>query len=547
MKNLFSELFLSKGVNYYSGDKPLQAALDFFSLKRNKELDELGLYVSEELIELLDFIDHSAKPVLHTWNTLGKRIDYVRISPEHFRALLKLQELGVISSLLKGSKSLMQHFVSGYVVSDSGIFCTLTLTAQTAYAIDKYATDSVRNRYLKNFLNHENPWFGATFYTETQGGSDLGANVTSAQRSGDNFLLSGTDKYFASNAGVADAAVVTAREDKSAKGAKGISVFLVPAYLEDGSLNYSIRRIKDKMGTVAVPTGEVEFDSSMGYLLGNEGQGIYIAMEILTISRIDDAIAAVGIARKALWEAVKFAGEREAFGRKIIEHPLMLRDLVEREAELVAAMVVALLAGDRFDHARDQKPPYGDEYQYARLLSSVAKNMASETSAEITRYAMETEGGIGFLEEFPMAKFHRDSIVTSIWEGTSNIQALEFLEVLAKKNGVKILFAELASMINEISDGRTSSALSSEAGKLRSAIEKMLASEEPQFDSKEVLAETGRLLAAVYMSRMGESPSENSVIMKKNAEIYIKRHYSTEGLTYRDVKESAHILDWMRK
>lgn len=546
MKNLFSELFLSKGVNYYSDDLPLNSILDFFSFKGTEDLQKLGIYVSEELMELLDFVDHSGNPVLHTWSTLGERIDYVRLAPEHYRALMKLQELGIIRSIFTGAKSIMQHFVSGYVVSDSGIFCTMTLTAQTAYAIEKYGEEPVRKEYLDHFIDHDNPWFGATFYTETQGGSDLGANRTLVTKEGERYYLTGPDKYFASNAGIADAAVVTARMAEAREGAKGISVFLVPAYLEDGTKNYIIRRIKDKLGTTAVPTGEVEFDRSEGYLLGSEENGIYIAMEILTISRIDDAIAAVGIARKALWEAFRYSGKRAAFGKKLIEHPLMQRDFVELEADLEASLVVSLLSAFKFDLSRGTRPPYDDAYQYSRMLSSIAKNMASDTSAEITRYAMEMEGGIGFLEEFPLAKLHRDSIVTSIWEGTSNIQALEMLEVVAKKNGAELLLNDIARNLETIRDKRVSSLLSKELKDLENRYSTMMQSGNPQFFSKDMLSRSGKLLAAVYMMVIGESSSGRSESVLRSALAYISVHFTEDGLTPEMVEASLESLSWMK-
>ncbi len=546
MKNLFSELFLSKGVNYYRDDMPLQAALNFFGLPTNPDLDSVGKYVSEELIELLDFIDHEGKPMIHTWGVRGNRIDYVRLSPDHSRALYHLQDLGVIRSIFEGSGSLMQHFVSGYLISDPGIFCTITLTAQTAYGIDKYASEEVRKKYLKPFLERDKPWFGATFYTEVQGGSDLGANTTSAVKADEKYFLNGEDKYFASDAGVADAAIVTARIKDGGAGAKGLSVFLVPAYRVNGSQNYRIRRLKNKLGTVAVPTGEVEFIDSEAYLLGQEKQGIYIAMEILMISRIDDAIAAVGIARKSLWESLKYTHERNAFGKRLVDHPLMRRDLVEMESEVEGAMVLSLLSAIKFDKAKDQQPPYDRSYQYARLLGNIAKNVASEVSAEVTRYSMEIEGGIGFLEEFPLSKFHRDSIVTSIWEGTSNIQALEFLEVLERKDGKSLLLSGINEVLRDMKDKDVFAALSEQKGKLENDIDEMLRSGNPQYYAKELASKTGRFIAGLYLYRISEKVNLHSSSIRKSADFYFKRHFGQERISAKDVEGSMEILEWMQ-
>lgn len=545
MKNLFSELFLSGGVNYFTDDRPLQEMLKFFSFRETGDIRKLGGYVSGELIELLDFIDHEGKPRLHTWGILGNRIDYVRLAPEHRRALLKLQELGIISSMFKGDGSLLQHFVSGYVVSDSGIFCTLTLTAQTAYALGKYANKEISEKYLPKFLQPENPWFGATFYTETHGGSDLGANKTAATYGDGKYLISGGDKYFASDAGVADGAIVTARKKDSPPGAKGISVFFVPAYREDGSLNYTIRRLKDKLGTVAVPTGEVEFENSEGFELGDTREGIYIAMEILTISRIDDAIAAVGIARKALWEAYRYSERRIAFGRTLLEHPLMLKDLMEMETELEAATALSILSASLFDEIRNSRPPYGASYHLSRAMSSIAKNMASAASAEITRYSMEILGGTGFLEEFPMAKFHRDSIVTSIWEGTTNIQALEFLEVLTKKDGVGIITSFLENETLKIENEAVRSRLMEELERLKERTRMALSSGEAEFRSKDLLTSYGRFVSSLYLYRVSQSTEDSASLTGKAAKIYFMRYFGSKDYSYRELLESSGLIEWM--
>lgn len=547
MKDMFSELFLSRGVNYYSADVPFQVVLEYLGFKGDRDLKALGKYVSEEFIESLDYIDHYGKPVLQPWNIMGQRIDYVRLAPEHYAVLKKLQDFGLISKMVSGEESIFYHFISGYVVSDSGIFCTFTLTAQTAYALEKYGGRELREKYLRRFSDPEEPWYGATFYSEIQGGSDLGANTTSAVKDGEKYRINGSDKYFASDAGIADAAIVTARLEGSPAGAKGISVFFVPARRVDGSLNYTIRRLKNKMGTVAVPTGEVEFSDSEGYLIGDGEHGIHIAMEILTISRIDDAIAAAGIARKALWEATLYANRRTAFGRKIVDHDLMLKDLVELEAELEAATVLSMITAKMFEQAVDSMPPYDDRYHLARIMSSITKNIASETSALVTRYAMEVVGGIGFFEEFPLAKFHRDSIVTSIWEGTSNIQALEMLEAIVKKKAGNLLLKNLKEKIGELKDRQIASTLSEDVKVIFSDLQKHLNSGEAEFYSKEILTRLGNIIASVYMFRVGQENYSGCALMGRSASIFHARHFHPEEISKDLITDSISTIQWMNR
>ncbi|MEM0157683.1 MAG: acyl-CoA dehydrogenase family protein [Thermoplasmataceae archaeon] len=538
----FSRIFLSSKVNYYSEDRPLQRMLDFLKYRGRDELKALGKYVAGEMVEEAMFIDHYSKPVLQTWDVLDGRMDGVWISPSHVHVIDRLQSFGVIAKPVI-EKDLMHHFISGYLISDSGIFCTLTLTMQTAYALLKYGSDSVRDAYLNKFTSHDSPWLGATYYTEIQGGSDLGANTTVAVQDGGKWRFTGSDKYFASNAGLADASVVTARIEGSPPGAKGISTFFVPALDSSGNANYRIRRLKDKLGTIAVPTGEVELDRSEAYLLGDQKTGIYIAMEILTVSRIDDAIAAVGIARKALWEAYLYAQKREAFGRTLINHQLVQRDLVEMEAEVEASMAISILSARLFSEVWDAKPPYSREYHFARTLSHMAKNLASWSSDYVTRYSMELLGGKGFLHEFPVEKFHRDSIVTSIWEGTSNIQALDLIEVLQKKGMIKDLQDYLSGLLEDISDKGIRSTMEDIVRDSFSRASALLATAQSEFYAKDILDLLATTTASVLLYGVAFKTGDTG--MRMIATVYRWKHFDPGRKEPEIYKFALKHMDWM--
>ena len=538
----FSRIFLSSNVNYYSEDRPLQRMLDFLKYRGRDELKGLGKYVAGEMVEEAMFIDHYSKPVLQTWDVLDGRMDGVWISPSHVHVIDQLQSFGVIARPVL-DKDLMHHFISGYLISDSGLFCTLTLTMQTAYALLKYGSDTVRDAYLTQFLSHSNPWLGATYYTEIQGGSDLGANRTVAVQDGEKWRLTGSDKYFASNAGLADASIVTARTEGSPQGAKGVSTFFVPALDSNGNANYRIRRLKDKLGTIAVPTGEVELDHSEAYLLGDQKTGIYIAMEILTVSRIDDAIAAVGIARKALWEAYRYAQKREAFGKALINHQLIQRDLVEMEAEVEASMAISMLSARLFSGVWDVKPPYSRDYHFARTISHLAKNLASWSSDYVTRYAMELLGGKGFLHEFPVEKFHRDSIVTSIWEGTSNIQALDLIEVLQKKGMMKDLQDYLSRMLVDISDNGIRSTMEEIVRESFKEASALLATAHAEFYAKDILDILATTTASVLLYTVAFKTGDTG--MRMIATVYRWKHFDPGRREPEIYKFALKHMDWM--
>jgi acyl-CoA dehydrogenase len=543
MKMDFASIFLSKGLNYFSDDVPLNAILKYLKISQDKNLIDLGRFVSDELIEVSAIVDHYAKPVLQTWSITDERLDSIWLSPEHSRMLSKMQKLGVVRSAVEPGGTI-KHFLSGYIISDPGFYCTLTLTAQTAYALHKYGDSGTRGEFLPRYLDPDDPWYGATYYTEIQGGSDLGANRASASFVNGRWIIDSNDKYFASNAGLADGSIVTARPAGSESGTRGLAVFFVPARNSKGELNYYVRRLKDKLGTISVPTGEVEMIGSEAYLLGERKYGIYYAMEILMISRIDDAISAAGIARKALWESYLYACSRMAFGRKIIDHPLLLRDFLEMEADLEASLVLSLLAADLFSKASSQKPPYDEIYHKARVLSHIAKNNASWVSDAVTRYCMEIFGGKGFLKEFPIEKFHRDSIVTSIWEGTSNIQALDLMELLQKKKIHLVLKEELLELIESLSD-RSWKIKVVEAVLLKfESVERWLSSKSPEIHAKDILNALAYSISLAHLFRL--SDLDLSGRFSQVASIYYYTHFMVNDEADVEFAKST-AIDWMKR
>ncbi len=550
MRERFGELFLSYGVNYYTADKPLAEMLRQREFHGDDDLETLGRLVSTEMVEAVDIIDHRAPPFLQTWGLLGNRIDYVRISPEHRRILSRLIDLGVTRKSVAGTSPWLYHFVSGYLISDTGLFCTLTLTAQTGYALQKYGDPSLKERYLHHFLPPAGEWLGATFYSEIQGGSDLGANRTLAEPRGESWVLNGEDKYFASNAGLADAALVTAKRAPPREGVRGLSFFFVPAASEpSGDSTFEIRRLKDKLGTVAVPTGEVVLKDTPAFLLGSADQGVYYALEVLNISRLDNAFASVGIARKSLWEAYRYALHRKTFGKTLIEHPLLARDLLEMEADVEGGLALALESALAFQRTVDTVPPYDDVYHYARLLAHVAKYSTAIMSREVTSYAMEVLGGIGFFEEFPLAKLHRDALVTPIWEGTSNIQALDALEVIMKKQAHELLLRDLTARIEAVStEVDMKHDLGHMLGRLRTQIDDIVSSgEKAVFYAKDLIGDLGELATATYLlsfaDRLRKEKGEGWAMAL--AQVYFHRHIARESTPAALLAEIPGALGWM--
>ena len=503
MEDAYGHLSNAYGKNPFDLDGPLQIMLRHFG-GRVPDLSALGAFAGKELYELADYTDKLAPPEQVMWSIRGERVDDVWLNPAQRWALDRLfREFGVNRAPYRGG-TWLEHYAAIYLVSDPGIACILTVTNQTAYALHKYGDESLR-RYVPGLIGEEEAiTYGATWFTEIQGGSDLGANRVGASQDGQGWRITGDTKYFASNAGLADLALVTARPANAGPGAKGLALFLVPKVARSGTRNFLVRRLKEKSATRSVPTGEVEFQNSEAYLLGNEREGVYYTLENLIVSRLANAFGALGTARKAYLEAYFYAQAREAFGAKLLEHPLVQRDLLDMEVALEGALALALKATAEFQAAWTDTPPYHEGYHYARLLTHIAKNVTADMAAAVTQTAMELHGGIGFLQEFPIERLHREALITPIWEGPSNIQALDLLEVIAKKSAHLTLAKDMRRIADSLLEHMTPG--EEALAHLDEVLESLAARDEAeaQFFAKDTLNDLGHAIATLLLYDVAE-------------------------------------------
>ncbi|HLY76908.1 MAG TPA: acyl-CoA dehydrogenase family protein [Thermoplasmata archaeon] len=523
------------GRNHFTVDRPFQAILRFH-LNSVPDLSRLGEFAGKDLYEVADYVDKFGHPEHIMWSVDGERVDRAWMAPSEMRALDWLMTEAAVNRGPYRRGDWFEHFAVLYLVADPGIGCILTVTNQTAYAIYKYG-DASAKAFLPSLLGEgDRIRYGATWFTEIQGGSDLGANRVQASFHEGGWTIDGDTKYFASNAGLAELALVTARVEGGARGAKGLGLFLVPEHDRGGKRNFMVRRLKKKSGTIGVPTGEVEFHRSEALLLGSAENGVYYTLENLMVSRLANSVAALGIARKAYLEAYYYAQARSAFGRRLIEHPLVRRDLLDLEVAIEGALALAFRAIEEFQSSWTDVPPYGPTYHYARLLTHIAKNITADMSAYVTKAAMELHGGVGFLREFPVERWHREALITPIWEGPSNIQALDLLEVIAKKGAEKVLLQEVERTATESRTGQPSVALA------RARIEQTLSSlssyseAEAQFFGKDVLNDLGHSIAVLQLVRI--SNSLHSPRWGRVAALYARKYL--EGKRY-DLPTAAEV------
>ncbi|MBR0565085.1 isovaleryl-CoA dehydrogenase [Azoarcus sp. L1K30] len=269
--------------------------------------------------------------------------------------------------------------------------------------------------------------------TEKQGGSDVRANTTRAEAAGDGwFALTGHKWFF--SVPTADAHLVTAQ----APG--GLSCFLLPRYLPDGRRNtVRIQRAKDKLGDHANASAEVEFDGALARLVGEEGRGIPTVLEMAHHTRLDCANGSAGIMRGALNEAVHHARHRHAFGKALIEQPLMAAVLADLALETAGHSALCLRVAATIDRRASD-----DDRLLGRLLTPLAKYWVCKRCPAVVAEAMEVLGGNGYIEEGPLARPFRQSPLNSIWEGAGNVMCLDVLRVLAREpHAIDVLVAEL--------------------------------------------------------------------------------------------------------
>ena len=391
-----------------------------------------------------DAVDRLGTPWLRMYDALGRRVDEVQYPPEYWAMLRTGYRAGVIWRCFEEG-SLLPFFLLGYVTCffDPGLFCPHTVSLSTAVPLAKYGTEEVKTRFLPPMLARDDSvWQGATWMTEVGGGSDLGAGVeTTARPVRDLWLLTG-EKYFASNAH-ADLAVVAARPVGAPKGVRGLALFLVPRRRTDGSLNFTIRRLKDKIATRSVPTGEVELHGSEGHLLGEAEAGIYLILETLNISRVANSVGSVALAQRALADALTFARQRVAFERPIAEHPLLARQFAEREEGLRLAYALAWEAVALLNEVWRETPRYSERYHLFRLMAHLAKYWTAEFAAQTAKWAMEVYAGVGTLAENRVERWLREAMILAIWEGTPHRQMLDGLEAIERKGAHRLLMDHL--------------------------------------------------------------------------------------------------------
>ncbi|HXC03727.1 MAG TPA: acyl-CoA dehydrogenase family protein [Bacteroidia bacterium] len=455
-------------TNFYHSDRILKNYLQQHLSKEGREymiplLEKQGAVSAGPMNEWSMLADKNG-PVLVKRNPFGETINDIKFHP----AYAELMKVAVASEMMrvKWEPGLRKRFNTErhtlgfstgflYAMSESGQYCPLCMTDGVARLIDLYGDEADKARLLPGIYTSDADKFltGAMFLTEKSGGSDVGANLVQAKQvSGSDYRLSG-EKWFCSNAN-ADLIFVLARTDSSISGTKGLSIFLVEKTLPDGSWNpIDIIRLKDKLGVRSMASAECMLQETKGKLTGKEFEGFKIMAEMMNLSRLYNAVAAVSAGRRAMAEAYQFLCHRPGFGKMAVEHAL-IRIKLEELGALYNGMFYmlwrAIAALDKADTGNEQ------EAALFRLLTPMIKKWTSEAGVYLVRECMELMGGIGYIEDLVMPKIMRDVMVLPIWEGSGNIMILDMLRALHKSDGFKVMCAEIKKAATDNAEYGTS-------------------------------------------------------------------------------------------
>lgn len=383
-------------------------------------------------------------PVLHTHDRWGGRIDEVEYDPSYHRvigaALADGAHTGAFADPRPGAGVARAAAFALYAQVEPGHACPVSMThsAFPVIAQHDHLADWVPRLLATGYDGALVPGKGGALFgmamTEKQGGSDVRANTTSATPLGDGRYALDGHKWFCS-APMSDAFLVLAQ----APG--GISCFLLPRLLDDGSRNgIRILRLKDKLGNRSNASSEVEYDGAVGILVGEEGAGVRTILDMVTRTRLDSMLGSLAGMRQATAEAAWHVRHRAAFGRTLVDQPAMTAVLADLQLETEAAT----WAGLRLARAYDADAPASD-VAFRRLATAVLKYWVCKRGPGHAYEALECLGGNGYTEDFPLALRYREQPVMAIWEGSGNVIALDVLRALARDpESFEALDAELA-------------------------------------------------------------------------------------------------------
>ena len=423
-------------------------------------LRDLGRLAGGRLDALAAEADRNPPTLSHRERT-GEDVQTIAKHPA-YREMERIAfaELGLASMSHRGAlgdgeaaRPVEKHLLTYlFAQAEFGLLCPVSMTDSLARTLRRFGDPALVERFLPGLAARDVDALlqGAMFMTERESGSDVGATRVRAEPAKDGTWRLLGDKWFCSNPD-ADLAMVLARIPEGPPGIKGVALFLLPRLRPDGSRNaLRVVRLKDKLGSRSMASGEVRLEGALAWLVGDPAAGFRQMADMVNNSRLSNGVRAAGLMRRAATEALFFARHREAFGGLVIDKPLMRRQLAKILLPAEQARAMMFLAADALKRADG-----GDAGAYAltRILTPLFKFRACRDARRVTGDAMEVRGGCGYVEEFPDPRLLRDAHLGSIWEGTSNIVALDVLRAIRREGSLEALADRLDVLAGDEPEG----------------------------------------------------------------------------------------------
>jgi alkylation response protein AidB-like acyl-CoA dehydrogenase len=428
-------------MDFYQSDRALQDLLTLYLPadvrdRLTPHYARLGVLGGGRLDELARIADRHP-PVLHARDKYGRDEDWIEYHPAYremeqiafgdfqFHAMShRGGVLGMDRPLPPVAKYAFQYL---FVQGEFGLMCPISVTDTSIHLIRKFGSNALQDYLLPRMLAADMAtlWKGTQFMTEKAGGSDVGAIETVARETDGVWRLHG-EKWFCSHTD-ADVALMLARPEGAPGGTRGLALFALPRRTETGARNaYRIVRLKDKLGTKSMASGEIRLEGAEAFLVGRVDGGLKQMMEQVNLSRLSHGVRAASMMRRCVNEALAAARGRTAFGREVIDYPLMRRQLLKLMVPADQALSMALCTADALGRGATDE---------LRILTGLLKLRACRDNIAVATGAMEARGGNGYIEDWVNPRLIRDAQVGLLWEGTSNINALDVIGRAVGKNG----------------------------------------------------------------------------------------------------------------
>lgn len=436
-----------EGTNFFEADKGFQSLLEELLWPDLKKavfalLNECGSLVAGRWNELANLANRREnEPRIVKFDRTGNAIEKIDFGLPVAQMRKEVAEFGLFTK----SKNHLHKFAQIYLLAHNGessLTCPISCTDGLIEALKAKGTEELNETYLPKILSCETPFAGAQFVTEHDAGSDVGAITSIALQAADGSWQITGDKWFCSNP---DEFFVVAARVGEEEGTNGVGLFFVPRVIDGRVNNLSMLRLKDKLGTRALPTAEIRFENAIGFPIGSTDEGFKTLMNyVLNVSRIHNAVNACGFLHRAILEAENYARQRKVFGQAIINYPLVEETLLKLQSQLYLKLNLVFKLIALIDE-NGLVPSKEDQAMWQRFLTNLSKYRTAVQLTDSIKEAILLLGGNGIVEDFTvLPRLLRDAMIIETWEGTHNTLCLQIMRDMKRSNLIERFFDEVS-------------------------------------------------------------------------------------------------------